>query len=113
IEPGGAGAPARIIHARPPSDVGKRAVAVVMVENVRSKVGDVEVLKSIIIVIAYGDPHAAADPSHAGLLCDVLELQSPSLREQVAEKAVARFPAGWRREDPLLRWGEGQSLNEI
>ena len=87
-----------------------------MIEHVLSKIRDVQILEAVIIVVANGDSHSVSDVSYAGFLGDVNKLQLPSFTEQVAEKAISRFPAGcWGefRMTWILRRIEGRTLNQI
>ena len=84
-----------------------------MVEHVRAEVRDIEVLKSVVVVVAHGYAHAAADPPHARLLGNVFKLQLPGLREQIAKEPVAGPPSRRRRENPILIGGERKALNKV
>src|SRR6266567_243676 len=66
IEETGAGAPAGGSDTSARGDIGKRSVAVVVVERVAAVAGDVYVLKAVVIEIADGDTHSVAILRHAG-----------------------------------------------
>ena len=55
------------------ADVGERAVAVVVVEDVFSVVGDVEIFAAVVVVVADADALAPAGVQQAGFLGDVGE----------------------------------------
>src|SRR5205814_4996876 len=113
IQPGRAGAPARVIHTRRACDIREGPITVVVVEHVRAEVRDIEVLKSVVVVVAHGYAHAAADPPHARLLGNVFKLQLPGLREQIAKEPVAGPPSRRRRENPILIGGERKALYKV
>ena len=71
VDPGRAGAEVRILHARLGRHVGKGPVAVVVVEDRRAPVGDVDVLVAVVVVVAHGHAHAEALAAHARLRGDV------------------------------------------
>ena len=73
VDERGAGRPAGRAHAGSCRDVGKRAVAVVAVEDVPAKRGDVHVLVAVVVVVANRDPHAVAGAPDPGSVGDVLE----------------------------------------
>ena len=79
VEPDGAGTPPGQ-HTRFLGDVGKRAVAVVVIENVATVRGDVDVRKTIAVVIANGYSHSIAIAGYAGLSVTSVKVPSRLLR---------------------------------
>ena len=73
IYPCRGGGPATACCAGLLADIGKRTVAVVMVEPVSAIGGHVEVLEAVVVVIANRDPHAIACALQAGLDSNVFE----------------------------------------
>ena len=56
VEPDSAGGPSRRSYPRFFGDVGKRAIAIVVIQNAAAVLGDVKVGQAIAIVISRGDP---------------------------------------------------------
>ncbi len=78
VDPGGGGGPlfagrGGAAGAGGVRDVGEGAVAVVVVEPVATKGGDVKILKAIVVEVTDGDAHAVADALQTGFFGDVLE----------------------------------------
>src|SRR5437762_712614 len=116
VDPGGTGAPAGVVDAGFGCDVGKGAVAIVVIEDVAAEVGDVKILKAVVVVIADGDSHAVADVADAGFFGDIDEMELAGFGEHVAEQAIAGLPAGWGREfgaPRILRGIKSGALDEV
>ena len=60
-------------HASLLGHVGKRAVAVIVVKNVAAKVGDEEIVKAVVVVVADATGLSPAGTSQAGLFGDIGE----------------------------------------
>ena len=75
VEKAGARAPSGGRHSRLRRHILKRAVAAIPVENIGTIGGQVEILKSVVIIIADGDAHSVPgpDPGQARLLGDIGE----------------------------------------
>ena len=116
INPRRARAPARVIHTGLCRHVGKRAVAIVVIENVAPEIRDVQVLEAIIIIISDRDPHAVADMADSSFFCDIHEFELSGLAKQILEQAVARPPSrrrGKLRAPRVLSRIERRALNHI
>src|SRR5207302_489908 len=76
IEESSACAPSSRAHTRPLGDIGKRPIAIVVVERVAPIAGYVNVFEAVVVIVAYRDPHAVVILRHSGqtgLLGDVGE----------------------------------------
>src|SRR5580692_4430764 len=71
--------------------VGEGAVAVVVVENIFSVVGDIEIFTAVVVVIADADALAPAGVREAGFFCDIGE---STVVIVVIEMAGGRFRGG-------------------
>src|SRR2546429_2715114 len=71
------------------ADVGKGAVAIVVVENVLAIVGDVEILESVVIVVAHADTLAPSSVGQAGFGGDVGERAIVVVAIEVARRGFA------------------------
>ena len=103
IDPGGGTRPSTAAHARLLGNIGKGAVAVVMVQAVTAIASHIQVLKAIVIVVGYGDAHAIANPLQTRLLGDVLK---GSIRLLMIQ-AIPVFGAGLPRNESF-RCGIGE-----
>lgn len=77
IEEGAAGAPARLRRGKATafSFIVKGAVALVVVENVASPLGDEDVVVAVVIDVACADALSPAGVREASFLCDVFKLE--------------------------------------
>src|SRR6266849_3352875 len=66
VEEAGGNRPAPDGYSRLFSDIGEGAVAVVVIEDVLSVVGDVQVGIPVVVVVTHGDAHAVVAVSHTG-----------------------------------------------
>ena len=116
IDPRRTGTPAKVIDTRLHGNIREGAVPVVVIENVVSKVCDVEILEAVVIVVSNGDPHSMTDVADSCFFRDVHKLQLSSLAQQVAEQSVAWLPARGRRklcQARVPRWVEHGALHQI
>src|SRR5262249_25657675 len=67
IEPGSARAPPRRSHPRFRRNIGKCTIAIVVIQDAARVLRDVEIRKSIAVVIAYSNTHAIRVSRHTGL----------------------------------------------
>ena len=93
-------------------DVTECAVSVVVIEHVRSEVGDVDIEKAVVVVVADGDAHWKADLADAGLLRHVYKPQFPGFGQQVLEEAITGLPSRRRRKEGLARTIELRALGQ-
>ena len=73
VHPSRAGGPAAAAHARFFRDIGKRSVAVVVVQPVAAVFGDKQVFETVVVVIAYRHAVSIAHPLHPRSLGHVFE----------------------------------------
>ena len=72
------------------ADVGKGAVAIVVIENVLAVVGDVEILESVVIVVAHTDTLAPSSVGQTGFGGDVGERAIVVVVIEVARRGLGR-----------------------
>src|SRR5579872_6262104 len=101
IDPRASGAPVGPVAADPglPGDIGKGAVAVIVVQHVLAPVGDEQVFEAVIIVVA--DTHAAgpAGTQQTGLLRYIGERPIAIVLVQAVGRALRRFAEARPRQD--------------
>src|SRR5215468_7302821 len=73
VNPGASGAPADalVMQACLPGDIGERAVAIVVPQNVMAPIGEEQVVPAIVVIITDTYAHAPAGALQAGLLGNV------------------------------------------
>ena len=92
IDPRGAGAPTRVVHPGLDRNIGESTVTVVVIENVLSKVCDVEVLEAVVIVVTDSDSHSVAHVPNSGFFSNIHELELSGLAKEISEEPVPRLP---------------------
>src|ERR1035441_5364227 len=77
-------------------DVGKRSIAIVVVEMVAGYTGDIDILPAVVVVIAYRLPHIVAIAGDTRLVGDIGESAVMIIVKQTVLVLVGFFPERWK-----------------